>query len=491
VVGDSASEAVSRDDAGLISAIASGDAAAYAQLHERHVAAARSLAGLVAEPGQAEEVLSDAFVRLHAVLRDGGGPEAAVRPYLLTEVRRAAGQDTDSAANPGAASAGAANPGAASPGAASPEAELAGSLLARAFAALPERQRAALWHAVIEQADPAQTAAILGVPAGGVAELAATASSAYIRSYLKLYESGHDREDCRDVVRGLDHGADGTLSGLDEFAALPHLRACRECRAAAIELADLGRSLRGWVAPVYLGVAATPGYLAWARVKVTKQAPSAGLVGGRRRRTGVAARRTGERPRRASHAPRPAAPAPTQHEPPTALAPTPTQHEPPTALAPTPMEHAPPTAPTPAEPALLPTAPPPATAHARRRPGQARGRLRHATRQQRVLAAGGLVVAAFAATGLALTLASSNGPAPPPAQRPAAIAPPSPAPASPSSAPARRRVRPVARPGPSRSPSPAPSPSAVPSPTPSPVSPTPPPGPIQDPFPPPRHHHHH
>jgi DNA-directed RNA polymerase specialized sigma24 family protein len=439
VVSESASEAVSRDDAGLIGAIASGDAAAYAQLHERHVAAARSLAGLVAQPGQAEEVLSEAFVRLHAALRDGGGPEAAVRPYLLTEVRRAAGQDTDSAANPGAANPGAAKPGpakpgaakpgpakpgAAKPGAASPEAELAGSLLARAFAALPERQRAALWHAVIEQADPAQTAAILGVTADGVAELAATASSAYIRSYLKLYESGHDREDCRDVVRGLDHGADGTLSGLDEFAALPHLRACRECRAAAIELADLGRSLRGWVAPVYLGVAATPGYLTWAQVKVTKQAPPAGLAAVRRRRTGQTPRRARPAPRQTSHA---------------------------------------------------------------------RGRLRHATRQQRVLAAGGLVVAAFAGTGLALTLASSNGPARQPAQRPgpAAIAPPSPAPAKPSSAPARRRVRPAARPAPSSSPSPAARPSAAPSPTPSPVSSTPPPGPIQDPFPPPHHHHHH
>jgi DNA-directed RNA polymerase specialized sigma24 family protein len=432
VVGESASEAVSRDDAGLIRAIASGDAAAYARLHERHVAAARSLAGLVAQPGQAEEALSEAFVRLHAVLRDGGGPEAAVRPYLLTEVRRAAGQDTDSAANPEAAS---------------PEAELAGSLLARAFAALPERQRAALWHAVIEQADPAQTAAILGVAADGVAELASTASSAYIRSYLKLYESGRDREDCRDLVRGLDHGADGTLSGLDEFAALPHLRACRECRAAAIELADLGRSLRGWVAPVYLGVAATPGYLTWAQVKVTKQAPPAGLAAVRRRRTGAAARRTGQRPRRTSHASRPAAPA------------------------------------------LLPAAPPTATEHARRRPGQARGLLRHASRQQRVLTAGGLVLAAFAATGLALTLASSNGPARQPAQRPgpAAIAPPSPAPATPSSAPAHPRVRPAARPAPSSSPSPTPRPPA-PSPTP---SPTPSPGPIQDPFPPPHHHHHH
>jgi len=260
-MGESSSEPASRDDAGLVSAIASGDAAAYAQLHERHVAAARSLAELVAGPPQAEEVLSEAFVRLHAVLRDGGGPRAAVRLYLLSEVRRAAGPQAD-------------------------DAELAGSLLARAFAALPEREQAALWHAVVELADPAQTAAILGVPAGAVAEVAAEASAAYTRSYLKLYESGLGPEDCREAVGGLEHDAAGAPGSLDAFATLPHLRACRECRAAAIELADLGRSLRGWVAPVYLGVAATPKYLASVRVKVDKKAAPPGRAPGRRRRTG-------------------------------------------------------------------------------------------------------------------------------------------------------------------------------------------------------------
>jgi DNA-directed RNA polymerase specialized sigma24 family protein len=408
-MGESSSEMASRDDAGLISAIAWGDAAAWSQLHERHVAAARRLAGLVADPGQAEDAASGAFARLHAVLRDGAGPRAAVRPYLLTEVRRAAGQD----------------------GAANPDADLAGSLLARAFAALPDRERTTLWHAVIEQADPAQTAAILGVTAGDVADLVARASTAYVRSYLKQYESGHDREDCRAAVRGLDHGAAGRLSGPDEFAALPHLRACRECRAAAIELADLGRSLRGWVAPVYLGVAATPGYLSWSRVKVAKQASPAARAagpsaGGRRRTAETTRRSTVPPPRPAKHAASPAAPAPHRASP-------------------------------------------------------ARGRLRNASRQQRVLAVGGLVVAAFAATGLGLTMASSNGPAPQPPQRPvpAAIAPPSPAAPAPSSAPA-------ARPSPSSSPSPAPRPSATASPTPPPIAT---PSPVQDPLP--RRHHHH
>jgi len=568
-MGESSTEPESRDDAALINAIASGDAVAYAQLHERHVAAARSLAGLVAQPDQAEDVLSAAFVRLHALLSDGGGPEAALRPFLLTEVRRAAGQEVE--------------------GAEAPDAELAGSLLHRAFTALPERQRAALWHAVIEQSDPAQTAAILGVTADDVAELAANASEAYVQAYLKLYESGLAREDCREAVGGLGHGTDGAPSSLDQFATLPHLRACRECRAAAIELADLGRSLGGWVAPVYLSVKATPGYLTAVRVKADKK-PSAGgraAAPARRRRAGESARGTRAAPRRAretsrraSRAPRPAEPAappspaaedaalpshpaepaalspfsvedaalPSHPAEPAALSPftvedaaLPSHPAEPAALSPfTVEEAAPPSHPaehaappwdaaeyaappsgaaehvvsTGAEHAAPPSgaaehvvthsfaaehaAPPSRTAEhsrptaGRRRagqPGQVRGPLRNASRQQRVLAAGGLVVVAFAGTGLALTLASSNGPSAQPPQRPApaAIAQPSPATTTPSS-PARRRTRPAAKPAPSSTRSPAPRPSASPTPasTPSPVA-TPPP--VQDPFP--RHHHHH
>ena len=80
-------------DAELIGAVASGDSAAYDTLRERHVAAARSLARhLVTSPAEAEDVVTETFTRLHAAHRQGGGPDAAVRPYLLTAVRRVASE---------------------------------------------------------------------------------------------------------------------------------------------------------------------------------------------------------------------------------------------------------------------------------------------------------------------------------------------------------------------------------------------------------------
>jgi DNA-directed RNA polymerase specialized sigma24 family protein len=461
---ESSSGAVPRDDAQLISAIASGDAAAYAQLHERHVAAARRLAGLlVRDNGRAEEVLSETFTRLHRVLRDGGGPKAALRPYLLTAVRRVAaerkaGPGPDAARAEAApteaagteeASAEAARTEAARTEAARTEAagleaaatepprtvasaapepdlgdplsvdpsvaDLAESRLGRAFASLPGRQRAALWHVVIEGADPADAAAPLGVTADGVADLAGQASAALIQAYLARYASGLAREDCRDAVSALGGGADGSLRGLDEPAAAPHMRACRDCRAAAIELADLGRSLRQTVAPIYLGGAATA-YLAGSGPEA---GPSAGRAGWA---AGLAA--------------------------------------------------------------------------------SWQRWLRQAPRQQHALAGGGLLLAAVVVAGLALVLGTGNGPPGPAAQHPvsAAAGPPSPPPATtqPPPVPGRHRARGPAAPkrtgpaktvsttkpaGPTPAPSPTPSPSASPTPSPTP--------PVVNPSPPPHRRHHH
>ena len=153
-------------------------------------------------------------------------------------------------------------------------ADLAESRLGRAFGSLPERQRAVLWYVVVEGEDPADAAGRgSGVAADDVAGLAALASAALIQASLARYESGLAREDCRAAIAGLGVTADGALRGLDDSAA-PHLRACRDCRAAAIELADLSRSLRRTVAPIYLGAAAGA-YLAEDTPKPAHRRPSA------------------------------------------------------------------------------------------------------------------------------------------------------------------------------------------------------------------------
>jgi DNA-directed RNA polymerase specialized sigma24 family protein len=230
-------------DAELIGAIASGDTAACVTLQQRHVAAARILARqLVQSPAEVEEVIAETFARLRAVLRQGSGPVAAVRPHLLTAVRQVASE------RPGAPRA--------EPAAGEATAEPESEPMARAFDSLPERQRAVLWHTVIEAADPGQAATVLGATADGVAELGEQARAALSRAYLKLYLAGLAREDCRSAARKLDLHLGRSTRRPDEGKVQRHLRGCRDCRAVAVELAGLSRSLRRTVAPVVLGPAA-------------------------------------------------------------------------------------------------------------------------------------------------------------------------------------------------------------------------------------------
>jgi DNA-directed RNA polymerase specialized sigma24 family protein len=273
--GEPASQALPSSDAELIKAVASGNAAAYAALHERHIAAARILAKQVA-PGfaEAEEVLSETFARLHGLLRGGGGPAEDLRPFLLTAVRRVT-QERSSAGGTGAADD---IPSLGEPLFVDPEAaDLEGARLALAFRALPERQRAVLWHTEIERADPADAAALLGLTADGVVSLGDQARAGLRQEYLKHYASDIARDDCKAVSGKLgQHLANATRGG-DEAMVQRHLRGCRECRAVAIELGACGRSLRHTVAPIFLGPAAAA-YLDAVRVPSAPPGPvDAGL----------------------------------------------------------------------------------------------------------------------------------------------------------------------------------------------------------------------
>jgi DNA-directed RNA polymerase specialized sigma24 family protein len=413
-------------DAELIGAIASGDSAAYVTLHERHVAAAQRLARqLVTSPAEAEDVVTETFTRLHAVLRQGGGPDAAVRPYLLTAVRRVAGER--SGGQPAEAPAGQTEAPAGQPAEAASlgepllsdpaTAELASEPTARAFLSLPGRQRAALWHLVIEQADPGQAAAVLGVAADGVAELGEQARAGLSRAYLKLYLSGLAREDCRSAAGKLDLHISRAGRRPDESKVQRHLRGCRGCRAVAVELVGLDRSLRRVVAPIVLGPA-TQAYLAAAAAAAAAAEARAAEAGSPAQAVGRAAAAAGAW-----------------------------------------------------------------VAGGLGRVRQAPARIRRAPRQRQVLAAGGLLLAASAGTGLALTLAANISP-PHATSSPAAAAAasPSPAVAVPLPLPAPSGTRPG--PAPVQSPTPVSSASMVPA-----AAASPAPSPLPDHRR--RRHHHH
>src|SRR5680860_1809169 len=75
-------------DPELISRVREGDVAAYGILFSRHVDPATRLARLLIGQSDADDLVSEAFVKVLNVLIGGGGPDVAFRAYLLTAVRR-------------------------------------------------------------------------------------------------------------------------------------------------------------------------------------------------------------------------------------------------------------------------------------------------------------------------------------------------------------------------------------------------------------------
>src|SRR5438128_11933318 len=78
-------------DARLVAALRAGDDSAYEELYRRHAGAVRRYArGCCRDTHTAEDLTGEVFARTLQAVRGGAGPDAAVRAYLLTTVRRVA-----------------------------------------------------------------------------------------------------------------------------------------------------------------------------------------------------------------------------------------------------------------------------------------------------------------------------------------------------------------------------------------------------------------
>ncbi|MFC5820334.1 zf-HC2 domain-containing protein [Nonomuraea harbinensis] len=265
-----------QSDAYLLHAVRGGDATAYGQLYERHVAAARALAGqLVYGEAEVEDVVAESFTRVLDHVGRGGGPASAFRTYLLIVVRRTVHDrtrvtgeielsDTAMPADPASA-------------------RLEGSLIAQAYLSLAERWRAVLWHTEVENARSADVAPLLGLSANGVSALAYRAREGLRQAYLQLYLTGSPPPECKAVIGKLGAYVRGGLTRRDSRSVDEHVRDCPNCHTVLRELTDVNRGLRTVIGPLVLGDVAA-GYLE----ALSRPAPAPRRTLGRMRRTHVA-----------------------------------------------------------------------------------------------------------------------------------------------------------------------------------------------------------
>jgi RNA polymerase sigma factor (sigma-70 family) len=242
-----------QSDADLLHAVRAGDATAYHELHERHVAAARSLARqLVKGEAEIEDVVAESFTKILDLVGRGGGPQAGFRTYLLTVVRRTVHDRTRVASGPVPAG----ETDRFDPDVPFVDPALIGleqSLIAKAFLSLPERWRAVLWHTEVEHLPPADVAPLLGLPANGVTELTRRALAGLRQAYLRIRLTAPTRHACRPVLGTMSRYVKGGLARRVSKAVDEHVSGCPECRAVLLELTDLNRGLRVIIGPMIAG----------------------------------------------------------------------------------------------------------------------------------------------------------------------------------------------------------------------------------------------
>ncbi|MCK2214505.1 sigma-70 family RNA polymerase sigma factor [Actinomadura sp. ATCC 31491] len=243
---------VPRSDADLLRASREGDAAAFGQLYERHVAAARALARQLVRGTEAEDVVAEAFTKILDLVGRGGGPESGFRTYLLTVVRRTVydrsrveGRQLTTGEieeyDPGVPFVDPALVG------------LERSLIARAYLSLPERWRAVLWHTEVERSRPAEVAPLLGLSANGVAALAYRAREGLRQAYLQMHLGTQPRRECRPVLGKMGAYVRGGLARRESRFVDEHVSGCEECHGVLLELTDVNRGLRVMVGPLFAG----------------------------------------------------------------------------------------------------------------------------------------------------------------------------------------------------------------------------------------------
>ncbi|SDK06781.1 RNA polymerase sigma factor, sigma-70 family [Lentzea albidocapillata subsp. violacea] len=253
-------------DADLIDAVRDGRVEEYGKLYERHVRSATILAmQLSTSSSDADDLVAEAFAKVLAALRGGGGPGASFRPYLLTAVRHAAYDRTrkekrlelagDIEEVPGATKA------TSVPFRDKAVEDLDQAMAATAFATLPERWQTVLWHTAIEGQSPGEIAPLLGLTANGVSAMAFRAREGLRKAFLQAHINQEPTEKCRATVTKLGAWTRGGLKGRDAVQLDAHMDDCAECRKLAGELSDVNGALRGLVAPIVLGTG-TAGYLA-------------------------------------------------------------------------------------------------------------------------------------------------------------------------------------------------------------------------------------
>jgi RNA polymerase sigma factor (sigma-70 family) len=266
-------------DETLIERTRKGDKRAFGELWRRHyrsgVTVAHSFTSL-----DADDLVSEAFVRIYKRTLDGGGPHGAFRPYLYTTIRNLA--STWGAASKKTVQVDAFDEIEPGESAEEPVARsLDRSLTVAAYQSLPVRWQTVLWYTEVEGLDPSEVAPILGMSANGVAALSYRAREGLRKAWLQAHVSDATASGaCAWAVEHLGEHARKSLSTRESRRMTGHLAECAKCSSMCQEVEDIGSRLAMAMIPLLLGTVAAGTLLGSVTGGAAGSAAAAGIGAG-------------------------------------------------------------------------------------------------------------------------------------------------------------------------------------------------------------------
>jgi RNA polymerase sigma factor (sigma-70 family) len=238
------------DDRALLERVRGGDRAAYGELYERHVDAARRYArSRLSNDEDADDAVADVFASVLSTIEGGKGPVEDFVPYLIASVRhqcervnrRAQRELADDLEGNGQHDTGAA---AADSLAAIDEAEV----VRAAYEALPAHFRDVLWWTEVAETSHDEIAREVGSTPRAIAVLASRARQALAAAYLERHLAGGGdavrSRSCRHVHADLASVVRGSAGRRRLRRVEDHLAECAECRDARDSLSRINGHLR-------------------------------------------------------------------------------------------------------------------------------------------------------------------------------------------------------------------------------------------------------
>ena len=252
---DSDAQFVEISDADLIQGVRAGNRDSEAQLFRRHKNIAISVAYRHTDtPSEAEDIVSESFLRVFNAIRSGSGPAEFFRAYLLTAVSREA-FSRNKAASKVTAAENIVEFDASDPFADDNVKRAESGIVIRAFKSLPERWREVLWHTEIEDLRPREIAPILGLTPNAVSALAVRAREGLREAYLAAHLNDNQEvaANCVKIRQLFPSFLRSNASKRDRQLVENHLKTCAQCAAVYAEIEEVGTKLRVFVLPWVVG----------------------------------------------------------------------------------------------------------------------------------------------------------------------------------------------------------------------------------------------